>query len=140
MDAVQDNSGADGSQRQKNGSQPWAGPKKQWVEKKPWQDQEKYTMESSMDQPCRWHTPNSARPANHLTKDGSWTKMLMERGMMKDARDQGFDKLPPPPPLTGANAQPVFAQQIRPQQQQEVHQVENGNDQAPPPAPLGRNV
>ena len=60
--------------------------------------------------------------------------------MMKDARDQGFEVLPPPPPLTGVNAQPVFAQQNRPQQQQEVHQVGNGNGQAPPPAPLGRNV
>jgi hypothetical protein len=137
--AVQDNSGAGGSQRQKTRSQPWAGPKKQWVEKKPWKKEEKYTMESAMDQPCRWHTPNPTRPANHLTKDCSWTKRLMERGMTKDARDQGSGRLPPPPPLTGANAQPVQAQPNR-QQQQEVHQVGNGNDQAPPPTPLGRNV
>jgi hypothetical protein len=33
--AVQDNSSAEESQRQKTGLQPWAGPKKQWVEKKP---------------------------------------------------------------------------------------------------------
>ena len=138
--AVQDNSGAGGSQRQKTGSQPWAGPNKQWVEKKPLQDQEKYTMESAMDQLCRWHTPNPARPAIHLTKDCSWTKRLMERDMMKDARDQGFETLPPPPPLTGANAQPVYPQPNRPQQQQEVHQVAQGNNHAPPPAPLGRNV
>ncbi|KAK1607977.1 hypothetical protein QYE76_031650 [Lolium multiflorum] len=93
-------------------------------------------MESAMDQPCRWHTPNPARPANHLTKDCSWTKRLLERGNAKDARD----KLPPPPPLTGANAQPVFAQQNRPQQQQEVQQVAYNNNQLPPPAPVGRNV
>jgi hypothetical protein len=121
--AVQDNSGAGGSQRQKTGTHPWAGQKKQWVEKKAWQGQPKYTMESAMDQPCRWHTPNPAKPANHLTKDCSWTKILMERGLMKDARDQGFDALPPPPLLTGANAQPVFAQQNQPHQQQGVHQM-----------------
>jgi hypothetical protein len=61
---------------------------------------------------------------------------VMERGNAKDARD----KLPPPPPLTGANAQPVFAQQNRPQQQQEVHQVAYNNNQPPPPTPVGRNV
>jgi hypothetical protein len=113
--AVQDNSGAGGSQRQKIGTQPWADQKKQWVEEKPWQDQAKYTMESSMDQPCRWHTPNPAKPANHLKKDCSSTKRLMERGAMKDARNQGFDALPPPLPLTGVNAQPVFAQPNRSQ-------------------------
>jgi hypothetical protein len=90
--AVQDNSGASGSQRQKTGSQPWAGPKKQWVEKKPWgqkknwQEHAKYTMEAAMDQPCRWHTPNPANPSNHLMKDCSWTKYLMLKGAVKDAQ------------------------------------------------------
>ena len=96
-------------------------------------------MESAMEQPCRWHTPNPARPANHLTKDCTWTKRLMERGMMKDAKDQGTGRLPPPPPLTGANALPVQPQPNR-QQPQQVHQVAQGFNQAPPPAPLGRNV
>ncbi|KAK1694595.1 hypothetical protein QYE76_011292 [Lolium multiflorum] len=62
--------------------------------------------------------------------------MLVQKGNMMDARD----KLPPPPPLTGANAQPVFAQENRPQQQQEVQQVAYNNNQPPPPAPVGRNV
>jgi hypothetical protein len=93
---VQDNSGAGSSQRQKTGNQPWAGKKKQWVEKKPWHDQPKYTMESAMEQPCRWHTPNPAKPANHLTKDCSWTKYLMIKGVVKDARAQGCDALLPP--------------------------------------------
>jgi hypothetical protein len=114
--AVQDNSGASGSQKQKTGNQPWAGQKKQWVEKKPWHEQPKYTMESAMDQPCRWHTPNRTKPANHLTKDCSSTKRLMTKAVMKE----GFETLPPPP-LTGANAQPVHAQQNRPQQQEGVH-------------------
>src|SRR5215217_7018472 len=109
---------ASGSQRQKTGSQPWAGPKKQWVEKKPWgqkknwQEPVKYTMEAAMDQPCRWHTPNPDHPSNHLTKDCSWTKYLMQKGAVKDAQAQGGpalqqQQLPPPPPLTGANALPV---------------------------------
>jgi hypothetical protein len=133
--AVQENSGASGSQRQKTGSQPWAGPKKQWVEKKPWQNnEERYTMESAMDQPCRWHTPNPGRPANHLTKDCTWTKRLMGQGTAKDA-----GKLPPPPPLTGPNAIPVQPQQNRTPPQQ-VHQVGEENGQSPPPAPLDRNV
>jgi hypothetical protein len=36
--AVHDNPEADGRQRKKTGSRPWGGPKKQWGEKKPWQD------------------------------------------------------------------------------------------------------
>ncbi|KAK1646783.1 hypothetical protein QYE76_064588 [Lolium multiflorum] len=146
--AVQENSDASGSQRQKTGSQPWAGPKKQWVEKKPWgqkknwQEPVKYTMEAAMDQPCRWHTPNPDHPSNHLTKDCSWTKFLMQRGAVKDAQAPGGpmqqqQQLPPPPPLTGANALPV---QPNRQQYQQVNRVEQNNDQPPPPAPLGRNV
>ncbi|KAK1615417.1 hypothetical protein QYE76_020934 [Lolium multiflorum] len=107
--AVQENFDASGSQRQKTGSQPWAGPKKQWVEKKPWgqkknwQEPVKYTMEAAMDQPCRWHTPNPDHPSNHLTKDCSWTKFLMQRGAVKDAQAPGGpmqqqQQLPPPPP------------------------------------------
>jgi hypothetical protein len=53
---------------------------------------------------------------------------------------EGSDVLPPLPPLTGANAQPVHAQQNRPQQQEGVHQVAQGNNHAPPSAPLGQNV
>ncbi|KAK1649162.1 hypothetical protein QYE76_066967 [Lolium multiflorum] len=147
-----------GSQRQKTGSQPWAGPKKQWVEKKPWgqkknwQEPVKYTMEAAMDQPCRWHTPNPDHPSNHLTKDCSWTKYLMQKGAVKDAQGQGCatmlpppqdmlrqQQLPPPPPLTGANALPVQPQPNR-QQYQQVNRVEENRDQPPPPAPLGRNV
>ncbi|KAK1668087.1 hypothetical protein QYE76_056246 [Lolium multiflorum] len=146
--AVQENSDASGSQRQKTGSQPWAGPKKQWVEKKPWgqkknwQEPVKYTMEAAMDQPCRWHTPNPDHPSNHLTKDCSWTKFLMQKGAVKDAQAPGGpmqqqQQLPPPPPLTGANALPV---QPNRQQYQQVNRVEQNNDQPPPPAPLGRNV
>jgi hypothetical protein len=108
--------------------------KKKWVEKKPWQDQPKYTMESAMEQPCRWHTPNPTKPVNHLKKYCSWTKYLMARGVVKDARNQGSDALLPPPPLTRANAQPIFAQQNKPHQQEAVHQVVQGNNnQAPPP-------
>jgi hypothetical protein len=62
----------------------------------------------------------------------------MEMGMMKDARNQNTGRLPPPPPLTGANALPVQPQPNW--QQQQVHQVEDGNGQPPPPTPLGRNV
>jgi hypothetical protein len=69
--AVQDNPEAGGSQRQKIGGQPWSGPKKQWGEKKPWQDQPKYTMKLAMDQPCRFHTPNPSKPANHTTQNCS---------------------------------------------------------------------
>ncbi|KAK1682003.1 hypothetical protein QYE76_042851 [Lolium multiflorum] len=148
--AVQENYDASGSQRQKTGSQPWAGPKKQWVEKKPWgqkknwQEPVKYTMEAAMDQPCRWHTPNPDHPSNHLTKDCSWTKFLMQKGAVKDAQAPGGpvqqqQQLPPPPPLTGANALPVQPQPNR-QQYQQVNRVEQNNDQPPPPAPLGRNV
>ncbi|KAK1651515.1 hypothetical protein QYE76_069320 [Lolium multiflorum] len=74
-------------------------------------------MEAAMDQPCRWHTPNPAHPSNHLTKDCTWTKYLMQKGAVKDAQGQGGNammppppacrakqQLPPPPPLTGANA------------------------------------
>ncbi|KAM0923579.1 hypothetical protein ACQ4PT_005449 [Festuca glaucescens] len=133
---MQNNPEAGRSQRQKTRNQPWAGQKKQWVEKKPWHDQPKYTMESAMDQSCRWHTPDPTKPANHLTKDCSWTKKLM----MKAAMKEGFETLPPPPLLTRANAQPVYAQQNRPQQQG-VHQVAQGNNNhAPPPTPQGRNV
>ncbi|KAK1629483.1 hypothetical protein QYE76_003798 [Lolium multiflorum] len=148
--AVQENYDASGSQRQKTGSQPWAGPKKQWVEKKPWgqkknwQEPVKYTMEAAMDQPCRWHTPNPDHPSNHLTKDCSWTKFLMQKGAVKDAQAPGGpvqqqQQLPPPPPLTGANALPVQPQPNR-QQYQQVNRVEENRDQPPPPAPLGRNV
>ncbi|KAK1665639.1 hypothetical protein QYE76_053798 [Lolium multiflorum] len=148
--AVQENYDASGSQRQKTGSQPWAGPKKQWVEKKPWgqkknwQEPVKYTMEAAMDQPCRWHTPNPEHPSNHLTKDCSWTKFLMQKGAVKDAQAPGGpvqqqQQLPPPPPLTGANALPVQPQPNR-QQYQQVNRVEQNNDRPPPPAPLGRNV
>ncbi|KAK1665230.1 hypothetical protein QYE76_053389, partial [Lolium multiflorum] len=146
--AVQENFDASGSQRQKTGSQPWAGPKKQWVEKKPWgqkknwQELVKYTMEAALDQPCRWHTPNPDHPSNHLTKDCSWTKFLMQKGAVKDVQAPGGpvqqqQQLPPPPPLTGANALPV---QPNRQQYQQVNRVEQNNDQPPPPAPLGRNV
>jgi hypothetical protein len=93
--AVQDNSGADGSHRERTGTPPWVGQNKQWVEKIQWQDQAKYTMESAMDQPCRWHTPNPARPANHLTKDFSWTKRLLEKGNMMDSRESIHSKLGP---------------------------------------------
>jgi hypothetical protein len=146
--AVQENFEASDSQRQKTGSQPWAGPKKQWVEKKPWvqkknwQEPAKYTMEAAMDQPCRWHTPNPAHPSNHLTKDCTWTKYLMQKGTVKDARPpqdmpRQQQQLPPPPPLTGANALPV---QPNRQQYQQVNRVEQNDNQPPPPAPLGRNV
>jgi hypothetical protein len=53
--------------------------------------------------------------------------------MTKAPMKEGFETLPPPPPLSGANAQPVHAQQNRPQQQG-VHQVAQGNNNhAPPP-------
>ncbi|KAK1694005.1 hypothetical protein QYE76_010702 [Lolium multiflorum] len=101
-------------------------------------------MEAAMDQPCRWHTPNPDHPSNHLTKDCSWTKFLMQKGAVKDAQAPGGpvqqqQQLPPPPPLTGANALPVQPQPNR-QQYQQVNRVEQNNDQPPPPAPLGRNV
>jgi hypothetical protein len=49
---------------------------------------------------------------------------------------EGSDALPPPPPLTGANAQLVQAQPNRPQQQEGVHQVNEGNNNnAAPRAP-----
>ncbi|KAK1651643.1 hypothetical protein QYE76_069448 [Lolium multiflorum] len=101
--AIQENSEASGSQRQRTGSQPWAGPKKQWVEKKPWgqkknwQEPVKYTMEAAMDQPYRWHTPNPAHPSNHLTKDCYWTKYLMLKGAVKDVQAQGCSTVQPPP-------------------------------------------
>ncbi|KAK1679374.1 hypothetical protein QYE76_040222 [Lolium multiflorum] len=99
-------------------------------------------MEAAMDQPCRWHTPNPAHPSNHLTKDCTWTKYLMQKGTAKDARPphdmpQQQQQLPPPPPLTGANALPV---QPNRQQYQQVNRVEQNDNQPPPPAPLGRNV
>ncbi|KAK1617002.1 hypothetical protein QYE76_022519 [Lolium multiflorum] len=128
--AVEDKSEAGGSQRKKAGGQPWGGQKKQCGEKKAWHDQTLYTMESAMDQPCRCHTPNPSKPENHTTRDCSWTRRLM---------NEGSEALPPPPPLTGANAQPVQAQPNRPQQQEGVHQVVEGNN-ASPHAPQGQNV
>jgi hypothetical protein len=54
---------------------------------------------------------------------------------------EGLGGLPPPPPLTGANAQPVQAPPNRPQQPEGVHHVDNDNDNNDAPrGPLGRNV
>ncbi|KAK1618395.1 hypothetical protein QYE76_023912 [Lolium multiflorum] len=136
--AVQEDDDASGSRRQRTGSQPWAGPKKQWVEKKPWA--QKRNWQNPQNTPwkrhgptCRWHTPNPAHPSNHLTKDCTWTKYLMEKGAVKDAQGRGGNammpppdmprqqQMPPPLPLTGPNALPV---QPNRQQYQQVNRVE----------------
>jgi hypothetical protein len=58
----------------------------------------------------------------------------MARGAVEDARNQGSDALLPPPPLTGANVQLVFTQQNKPQLQEGIHQVVQGNNNYVPPS------
>ena len=55
---------------------------------------------------------------------------------MQRMSKEDFTKLPPPPPLTGANAQAIQAPANRPQPEG-VHQVYNNTEPRPP---VGRNV
>lgn len=91
--AIQDQPDAGSSQRQKTGNQQWV---KKGEQKKPCQDKPKYTFEVMLDQPCRFHTTNPNKPANHTMRQCSW---------MQRAENREASRLPPPPPLTGANAQ-----------------------------------
>ncbi|XP_024310615.1 uncharacterized protein LOC104584890 isoform X2 [Brachypodium distachyon] len=107
--ALQDQLDAGSSQCQKTGNQQWV---KKGEQKKPWQDKPNYTFEVMLDQPCRFHTTNPNKPVNHTTRQCSW----MQRAEKGEA-----SRLPPPPPLTGANAQI----QGPPQANNAVNQVED---------------
>src|SRR4051812_42165348 len=70
---AQDQPGVGRNQHQKNSSQHRtlrSDGKKQWTleKKKQWQERPKYTFESMLDQPCKFHTPNPEKPANHTTR------------------------------------------------------------------------
>ena len=112
---------------------------KQWVPKndgkmpydqrKKYQDRQKYTYEMMLDQPCKFHTPSSSKPANHTTRQYTW----FQKGDIVDSPNKQLPP-PPPPPLTGGNAQAVGAdnryenRQPRYQNQERreaVHQVHN---------------
>src|SRR4051812_28989005 len=70
------------TQRQKNGPQQWTPMnegKRQWTpeQKKQWQERPKYTFESMLDQPCKFHMSNPSRPANHTNRQCAWMKNAM---------------------------------------------------------------
>ena len=126
VNAVEQNQpGPGNSQRQKtngpawgqrnDGKKPWDGQKKQWPAK--------YTFESMLDQPCKFHTFHPSRPSNHTTRDCEW--------MQRAGNVRPQQQLPPPPPLTGANSVALNAQMAQNQVKnppEAVNQVVQPND------------
>ena len=100
---------------QGDGKKPWGD------QKKAWPDKPKFSYEAMLDQPCRFHTLNPSKPANHTTRHCSWLRRA----------SKGEHHLPPPPPLTGVNLQAVNVQPRYTDnrgRQEEVHQVGNRNN------------
>jgi hypothetical protein len=82
-----------------------AGQKKQWP---------KYTVGLAMDKPCVFHTFQPGKPANHLTKNGSWLDDILagRAGPFGPARSP----IPAAPsPLTGANTVAVPPRPVNPE-------------------------
>src|SRR3954465_2754343 len=128
---VQDQPSHGNSQRQKNSSQQWTPRnegKRQWTpeQKKQWQERPKYKFESMLDQPCKFHTPNPAKPTNHTTRQCAWMKNAMGNpASMQASYHQAHQ-----PRLTGANAQqlmlpPPPPRYVNSYQRDAVHQVIN---------------
>src|SRR3954468_20109177 len=131
---VQDQPSHGNSQRQKNSPQEWTPRnegKRQWTpeQKKQWQERPKYTFESMLDQPCKFHTPNPAKPANHTTRQCAWMKNAMGNpASMQAPSNQAHQQQLPQ--LTGANAQQLMLPPPPPRydnsnRRDAVHQVIN---------------
>src|SRR3954464_15889129 len=83
--------------------------KRQWMpeQKKQWQERPKYTFESMLDQPCKFHTPNPAKPANHTTRQCAWMKSAMGNPVAMQAPPHPAHHQQQPQ-LTGGNAQQLM--------------------------------
>jgi hypothetical protein len=84
-----------------------AGQKKQWP---------KYTVGLAMDKPCVFHTFQSGKPANHLTRNCSWLDDILAGragpwGLARPAIPAA------PSPLTGANTVAVLPRLVIPRNQ-----------------------
>ena len=83
----QDQPGAGSNQHRKTGGQwtPRNDGKKTWTpeQKKQWQekkDRPRYTYESMLYQPCKFHTPNPNSPAGHTTRQCEWMCKIEQGG------------------------------------------------------------
>src|SRR4051812_1715458 len=96
-----------------------------------------------LDQPCKFHTANPAKPANHTTRQCAWMKNVMESpaGMQVSSQQAHQQQ----PQLTGANAQKLMLPPPPPRYDNSdwrdaVHQVVNQNqDERANPGNNGHN-
>ena len=136
----QDQPGAGSNQRQKTGGQwtPRNDGKKTWTpeQKKQWQekkDRPRYTYESMLDQPCKFHMPNPSSPAGHTTRQCEWMRKIEQGGSgnaQAPRNDQPRQELPRQQLLSGANTQQLMLPPPPPrydnsERRDAVHQVEN---------------
>ena len=74
-----DQPGAGGVQRPKTNGPAWSP--NQAANTRSWQDpQPPLTYESMLDGPCRYHTTDPRKPANHSTRQCSWNHRIREEG------------------------------------------------------------
>ena len=116
-----DQQGGGYNQRPKNDGPSWGenhDNRRQGVEKnKPTYESARYTYEKMLDGPCRYHTTNPRRPANHSTRQCSWYDCTVRdavAGKNNPPQPRYPPKAPPRPALqlTGANADGVGDSQV----------------------------
>src|SRR3954471_4797293 len=71
------------------------------------QERPKYTFESMLDKPCKFHTHNPAKPANHTTRQCAWMKSTMGNPTAMQVPQQQPHHTHQPQ-LTGGNAQQLM--------------------------------
>ena len=96
------------SQKPKNDGPAWMPNQNSWA-KKEWNGPNPpLTFEAMLDGPCRYHTTDPRKPANHSTRNCSWHHRIQvegQRGPFQKAAPRPNFK--PNAPLSGANASPV---------------------------------
>ena len=124
-----DNTEARQSQRPKNEGPAWRPNQNTWV-KKEWNGPSQnasLTFEAMLDGPCRYHTTDPRKPANHSTRNCSWTLRIQADGQKgPPPRVASRPNYRPNTPLSGANATPVNTGAPRPAATKPVYMVNMG--------------
>ena len=123
------------TQRPKNEGPSWRPNQNTWV-RKDWNGPSQsapVTFEAMLDGPCRYHTIDPRKPANHSTRNCSWTLRIQADGQKGPApRAPNRPSYRPNAPLSGANATPVNTGAPRPAPAKLVNMVNmGGNDDNP---------
>ena len=130
-----DNPEPGSSQKPKNEGPAWRLNQNTWV-RKDWNGSNQnasLTFEAMLDGPCRYHTIDPRKPANHSTRNCSWTLRIQADGQKGPGpRAPNRPNYRPNAPLSGANTTPVNQRAPRPAPAKPVNMVDMGNDNGNP--------